>query len=48
MRLVPHEALLDGLRRDYANMREMLFGEAPSLDSLIETIRALETEINAL
>ena len=48
IRLVPRAAPLDGLRRDYANMREMLFGEAPSLDSLIETIRALETEINAL
>jgi hypothetical protein len=48
MRLVPHEALLDGLRRDYADMREMLFGEAPPFDFLIGTVGALETEINAL
>jgi hypothetical protein len=48
MRLVPPEALLDRLRRDYASMREMIFGEAPPFDSLIETVRTLETEINAL
>ena len=48
MRLVPLEARLDGLRRDYANTRDMVFGDAPPFDALVETIRALETEINSL
>lgn len=48
MRLVPPEKQRDGLRRDYANMREMIFGDVPSFDALLMTLRNLEAEINAL
>ena len=46
-RLVPPDDRLAQLRTDYAEMQEvMIFGESPSFDSLLETLRELEAVIN--
>ena len=47
LRLVPPEGRLADLRRDYEGMRVMLFGEGPTFDQVLETLRGLEDEINA-
>jgi hypothetical protein len=46
VKLVPPHFRFDALRSDYEGMREMLFGEYPSFDDLIESIAKLEAEIN--
>ena len=48
IRLVPPKFRLEGLRIDYESMKEMLFGEYPSFDSLISSIEGLECEINKM
>ena len=45
-RLVPPEARVVALDRDYRNMGVMIFGEPPSVKSIVETLAALEQEIN--
>ena len=47
LRLVPSAELESALRRDYAGMREMIMGDAPSFDVVMSAIAALEAEINA-
>lgn len=46
LRLLPHEALEAKLRRDYAGMQEMIIGDAPDFDKILESIASLEQEIN--
>lgn len=46
LHLVPAEARLGDLARDYRNMMGMIFGEPPALDTIMETLTALEREIN--
>lgn len=46
LRLLPNETLKTALRRDYAGMREMIIGDAPSFDDVLNTIARLEAEIN--
>jgi len=36
------------VRQDYEDMRFMIFGERPAFDDMMQTIRHLEAEINAL
>lgn len=48
LRLVPHEAWVDQLRRDYVGMREMIFVDPPSFDELMVVPKQLETGINML
>ena len=48
LRLAPGEHLETALRRDYAGMREMIMSDAPSFDEVLNTITALEAEINAV
>lgn len=48
MRLLPPEDCLPSLREDYAHMQNMLFGEKPSFDSIMDCIVQLELEINQL
>ena len=48
IKLVPPLFRFEMLRNDYFNMREMLFGNYPIFDDLLECIRNLETEINSL
>jgi len=48
LRLQPSEHHLDALRQDYAQMQEMLFGDKPSFDSIINTLNIIENEVNIL
>jgi hypothetical protein len=48
LRLLPNEKLEAALRRDYAGMREMIIGDAPSFDDVMSAIAGLEAEINTL
>jgi hypothetical protein len=47
-RLLPDTGLLKVLDEDYSKTKEMIFGTPTSFDSIIETLRALEDEINHL
>ena len=46
LKLVPPDYRFAALKADYASMRDMLFGDIPSFETVIETIRLLECEIN--
>ena len=46
LHLVPREERLAVLERDYRNMGVMNFGEPPVFDSIVETLGALEQEMN--
>jgi hypothetical protein len=46
LRLVPPEAHLPDLRRDYESMQVMLFGNPPSFDEILRRLEDLEAEIN--
>ena len=46
LRLVPREERLAALERDYRNMGVMIFGEPPEFDTIMETLAALEQEMN--
>lgn len=48
LRLAPAPALGAALRSDYAYMAEMLFDLPESFDAILETITALEAEINSI
>ena len=48
MKLVPPDHVMAAVERDYDQMRFMIFGHRPTLLDLMDAIRALETEINAL
>lgn len=45
--LVPPEARVDGLRRDYDAMQAMIFGESPKWDKIIQELKRLEDSINS-
>jgi hypothetical protein len=45
-RLSPVENRVAALERDYRNMAVMIFGDAPKFDWILETLTALEHEIN--
>ena len=46
LKLLPPNHQLDAIRRDYAEMREMIFGTYPTFDEILEALAELETEIN--
>jgi hypothetical protein len=46
LRLVPPDERRVALERDYRSMSVMIFGEPPTFDSIIETLAALEKQIN--
>ena len=47
LKLIPPEHVLSGLRTDYRNMRDMVFGHYPAFDEIMEGLASLEAEINA-
>jgi len=47
-RLVPVGHVLEAVRRDYVNMRAMIFGRYPAFDEIMTVLQGLEGEINAL
>ncbi|MBK9118329.1 MAG: nucleotidyl transferase AbiEii/AbiGii toxin family protein [Phycisphaerales bacterium] len=48
LRLVPADERLAELRRDYRDMRQMLFGDVPEFDEIVVSLRELEATINRL
>lgn len=48
LHLIPPDYRLPALQADYAAMQEMLYGDIPSLDTIMTAIAALEQEINAM
>jgi hypothetical protein len=46
LRLVPPDARLPELEQDYRKMREMIFGEPPSFERLLEVLREIERHVN--
>ena len=48
MKLVPPPHVMKVVTKDYEAMQVMIFGERPDFGEIVEQIRALEAEINAL
>lgn len=48
MLLQPSEHALPVMRADYQAMRQMIYGEYPSFESLLETLSKIESDINAV
>lgn len=48
LKLIPPEFRFVALAADYEDMRDMLYGDVPSFDAVMEVIRELEKEINSL
>jgi len=48
MKLVPPDHIMRAVERDYDQMRFMIFGRRPEFQEIMDSIRALEIEINAL
>ena len=47
LRLVPPDSRLGELRRDYQSMREMIFGDQPTFEHLLDALREIEVAVNA-
>lgn len=47
-KLVPPEHVLKSLKRDYDDMKIMIFGDTPTFDEIMDSIKVLEAEINGL
>jgi len=45
-RLIPKDKVLEAVKTDYQAMQNMIFGEVLALDSIMETLKSLEDEIN--
>ena len=45
--LAPTPPTVDALRRDYAAMTGMIFGDVPAFDDVIAAIHELERQVNA-
>lgn len=45
--LVPSGAMLEELRRDYQAMSGMIFGQPPAFDTVMASVSALDTQVNA-
>lgn len=48
MLLQPSEHALPVMRADYQAMRQMIYGEYPSFETLLETLSKIESDINAV
>lgn len=48
MQLMPPAHFEKSLRSDYGDMRHMIFGSYPEFDEILNTLQALEREINSL
>lgn len=46
LKLIPGDARLTELRRDYRSMTVMIFGQIPDFDQIIDTLGLLENQIN--
>jgi hypothetical protein len=48
IRLIPPKHVMDEVRRDYDEMRFMIFGDRPEFEEMMASLGKLEMEINAL
>ena len=48
IKLIPQEQYFSALQEDYGKMKNMIYGEVPSFDELLSSVRLLEAEINSL
>ena len=48
MKLIPSEKNIKVLKDDYEHMKNMIYGEKPDFDVILEAVKQLEDEINAL
>ena len=48
MKLIPSEKNIKALREDYEHMKNMIYGEKPEFDVILNAVKVLEEEINAL
>jgi hypothetical protein len=46
--LIPEESAIKALKADYESMREMIFGDYPDFDTIIESLRKFEERLNRL
>lgn len=45
--LVPHDEMIEQLRADYGAMQGMIFGEPPSFEAVLDSVRSVEQRLNA-
>ena len=45
--LIPHDGMVDALRRDYGAMTSMIFGVPPAFETILASIRNLEVAVNS-
>ena len=48
IKLMPPKHCIDTLKKDYVEMREMIFGDPPSFEELMSQVEVIESEINNL
>lgn len=48
MRLLPPEGCISLLREDYEHIKNMIFGETPEFEEIMECMERMEGEINGL
>lgn len=48
IKLVPNSEIINDLKKDYAQMNEMFFGEYPTFNDILKTLKKLEIDINNL
>ncbi len=48
VKLVPEGKIVSELRKDYENMKTMIYSEKPDFDDIIEYLKSLENEIHGL
>ncbi len=46
--LIPAEYIMDDVKSDYVSMKNMIYGEYPYFDDIIDCLTKLETEVHAL
>ena len=45
-KLIPPSHVLNAMQKDYEAMQEMIFGDRPTFDEIIASLKTLEAEIN--
>jgi hypothetical protein len=45
--LIPEDKVLATVEADYRAMQNMIFGDVPAFDSIMETLQGLQKEINS-
>ena len=46
--LIPASYIMDDVKKDYAAMKNMIYGDYPEFEQIIECLKELETEIHRL